>query len=328
GQPAFFPRNLGNPNLGPERTAEVEVGFDGSFLSNRLTTEFTWYYQKTTDALFRVRQPPSNGWADIDNFTHQLENVGSLRNAGIELGVNGVIIDRPNWGLEIGGSVYTNRSLVLDLGAASEFAAGNAWIKEGAPVMALRGNWIVNKDEKADPVIVRDTIIGPNQPTHVLTGMTTLRMPLGIEFSLRGEYQGGAWIQAGASSNALQRAVRWPSCMDAYRHLNAGQPNELTARERKVCIQSNYENDFIFYPKDFFKLREATLRVPVTQWVPGTSNASVTLSARNWFRWTHRDFLMFDPEMVGNEGFGDQTTSITEHIPPAASLIASLRIAF
>ncbi|MGI9181994.1 MAG: SusC/RagA family TonB-linked outer membrane protein [Longimicrobiaceae bacterium] len=328
GQPAFFPRNLGNANLGPERTAEVELGFDAAFLRNRLTTEFTWYHQKTTDALFRVRQPPSNGWADIDNLTSQLENVGSLRNAGIELGLNGVVIDQPNWGLEVGGSVYTNRSLVLELGEATEFAAGGGWIKEGAPVMAIRGNRIVNAREKADPVVERDVIIGPQQPTHVLTGTTTLRMPMQIELSLRGEYQGGAWIQDGASSNALQRAVRWPSCMDAYRNLNAGQRDELTARERKVCVQSNYENDFIFYPKDFFKLRDVTLRVPVTQFVPGTSNANLTLSARNWFRWTHRDFLMFDPEMVGNEGFGAQNTGITEHIPPAASLIASLRIAF
>ena len=31
GQPAFFPRNVGNPDLGPERTTEIEAGFDGAF---------------------------------------------------------------------------------------------------------------------------------------------------------------------------------------------------------------------------------------------------------------------------------------------------------
>ncbi|MEW5918535.1 MAG: TonB-dependent receptor, partial [Gemmatimonadota bacterium] len=39
GQPAFFPRNVGNADLGPERTTELEVGFDAAFFSDRLTTD-------------------------------------------------------------------------------------------------------------------------------------------------------------------------------------------------------------------------------------------------------------------------------------------------
>jgi TonB-dependent SusC/RagA subfamily outer membrane receptor len=345
GIPAFWPRNLGNPNLGPERTGEIELGFDGSFLNDRLTSEFTWYYQKTTDALFRVRQPPSNGWANVDLATFQLENVGTLRNAGIELGLNATLIDRPNFGWNLGGSVYTNRSLVVDLGGASEFAIGGGWIKEGFPIMAERGHRLINSHLKTDPVelsslpngvcpsdmacIERDAIYGPQQPTHVLGLTTTFRMPRGVAFTARGEYQGGSYIEDGASQNALQRAVRWPTCNNAYGLIEANQRNELTAWERKFCIQSNYENDFLIYPKDFFKLRELTLQVPVTGFVPGTSSAALTLSARNWYTWKHRDFLIFDPEMVGNGGFGEErNASITEHIPPTASFVASLRVSF
>jgi hypothetical protein len=148
-----------------------------------------------------------------------------------------------------------------------------------------------------------------------------------MTFTARGEYQGGGYIADGASENALQRAVEWPTCTNAYALLKAGQEKELTAWERKLCIQKNYENDFLVYPKDFFKLREVSLQAPLS-FIPGASNATFTISARNWYTWKNKDFPIFDPEMVGNGGFGNQNTTITEHIPPAASLVASLRVVF
>ena len=96
----------------------------------------------------------------------------------------------------------------------------------------------------------------------------------------------------------------------------------------KLCISANYENNLINYPKDFFKIREVSLRVPIGTFVPGTSSANLTLSARNFYTWKNSRFLMFDPEMVGNDGFGSANTGITEHIPPTASFVASLRMAF
>lgn len=322
-QPAFLPENLGNPDLGPERTAEIEVGFDGAFFDNRLSAEFTYYHQKTTDALFPVRQPPSAGFS-----LSQLGNVGSLKNSGVEVALHGTVLDRATWGWDLGASIYTNHSEILDLGGASEFAAGGGWNRVGSPVMAARGHMIVNKDEKADPILVYDTIYGPQQPTFVLGLHTSLRLPYGMNLSARGEYQTGGWIEDGASANALQRAVRWPTCLNAYRNLNAGRREELTAWERKMCIQENYENDFLWYPKTFFKLRDVTLRVPVDFAIPRAASASLTVSVRNWYTWKHRDFLIFDPEMVGNDGFGSQNTAITEHIPPTASMVASIRVVF
>ena len=107
-------------------------------------------------------------------------------------------------------------------------------------------------------------------------------------------------------------------------HLRLGE----ASCARKLCVSANYENDLINYPKDFFKLREVSLRVPVGTFIPRTSNASLTLSARNFYTWKTSRFLMFDPEMVGNGGFGSANTGITEHIPPTASFVVALRMAF
>ncbi|MGD8321802.1 MAG: TonB-dependent receptor, partial [Gemmatimonadota bacterium] len=102
GNPAFLPLNVGNDEIGPERTSELELGFDGSFLSNRLTLDFSYYNQKTTDALFDVRQTPSLGF-----LSSQLANVGELSNKGIELSANYTAIQGEKWQWDIGGSIYT-----------------------------------------------------------------------------------------------------------------------------------------------------------------------------------------------------------------------------
>lgn len=321
--PAFSPRNLGNPNLGPERTSEIEVGADASFLDGRLSGELTYYYRKTTDALFNVRRPTSYG--DVGS---QLENVGSLMNSGLELSLNGSIVDEAKWGWTMGAKVYTNDSEILDLGGAEEFSAGGGWVRVGAPVMAKRGHVIVNKDEKAAPIIVRDSILGPQQPTLVFGLDTSVRLPREVTISARGEYQGGGWITDSSSGGALQRAVEWPTCTSAYANLAADRPDELTAWERIHCIQANYQSGFLNYPKDFFKMRDVTLSAPLGNFIPRASGATLQLSARNFYTWKNKDFPIFDPEMVANDGFGSQNTGITDHIPAAASFSATIRVDF
>lgn len=324
GQPAFIPRNLGNSELGPERTAETEVGFDAAFLNNRVSTEFTYYYQRTTDALFSVRRPLSAGFV-----SSQLENVGSIENKGIELGINATVVNLEKFGLDLGTSITTNHSKILDLGDAVAFASGGGWNEEGGPVMAARGLLIRNPDEIGPADSENDYVYGPQQPTLIVTPSASVRLPYGLQLSARGEYQGGAYIDDGASYNALQRAVIWPTCAAAYPLVDAGRSNELTAWQRTWCVQSNFPSgQNLIYPKDFFKLRDVTLRVPLGSVVPRANNASLALSLQNWFRWRNDDFLIFDPEMIDNDGFGDQNNSITEHIPPAASFVASFRVTF
>jgi TonB-dependent starch-binding outer membrane protein SusC len=113
GQPALDPRNLGNPNLGPERTREIELGLEGGVLDDRVTFDFTWFNARTEDALLRVRKPPSTG-----AWESQLENVGTLRKRGIELAVNGALVRRERFSWNAGVTLATNHSKALDLGGA------------------------------------------------------------------------------------------------------------------------------------------------------------------------------------------------------------------
>ncbi len=337
GRPTYLPDNLGNPDLGPERTAETEFGFDWSGFNDRLTADFTWYHRKTTEALFGVRHAPSEGFS-----TSQRENVGKIRNAGIELNLRATVYETENWGVDLGSTVYTNHSEVLSLGGAPPFSGGGSWIEVGYPVTLERGVTIDNRDSKTDPRYIcgdsrvapgaacvnLNQPIGPQAPTHVFGFNATLRMPRGIELTGRGEYQGGHYIYDGPTNEAINRNIRWPTCKAYYDLTDNGRGDEAPAWMRYECDSRFYRRGTMIHPADFFKMRDVTLRVPLNDLIPGTTSSTLTVSAQNFYRWRNKDFPIFDPEMVSNTGYGSAVPSITEHIPPPASFVASLRMVF
>ncbi|HWZ59582.1 MAG TPA: SusC/RagA family TonB-linked outer membrane protein, partial [Gemmatimonadaceae bacterium] len=68
-----------SPSLKPERTREIEAGFDASFVQNRASLGFTWYRRRTSQLLLPRTPAPSSGFSEI------LENGGVLQNRGFEL---------------------------------------------------------------------------------------------------------------------------------------------------------------------------------------------------------------------------------------------------
>ncbi|MGH7574128.1 MAG: SusC/RagA family TonB-linked outer membrane protein [Longimicrobiales bacterium] len=326
--PAFVPENVGNADIGPERTAETELGFDGAFLNNRLAVDFTWYNRRTTDALFDVRQIPSLGFTNS-----QLQNIGELLNRGVELSMTGTLLrtDRLTW--DLGGSLSTNFSKVVSLGGAPEFLVGGgdfAWIVEGEPVPLIRARCLRNEDKLEEPeYFEEDCNIGPNLPTHIVGLFTTLQLPAGISLSARGEFQGGHYMYDGAAWNAVTRSVRWPGCFEAYRVEETMGRDAMTAKQRSQCdVQLARADDFI-YKADFIKLREVTLSVPVPQrLLPQATRALLVLSGRNVWKWVNDDFPVFDPEMGNNDGFNTFERSLLEHVPPPATYTAAIRVTF
>lgn len=329
GEPAFRPLNLGNPDLGPERTTELEAGFDASLLDNRLTMGVTYYHQKTTDALFQVSQVPSQGF-----LGSQLENVGELKNTGLELSLNGVLIDGADWGWELGTNVSTNDSEVLSLGGATPFSIGSyGWIVEGQPIPVVRGSCVTNPDAIADPVIETNCIYGPNLPTLIVGVSTTVRLPRGIIVTGRGEYQGGHYAYNVNDGEAFSRGIHWPNCFNVYPDIEAGNLGEVTAIDRARCISTFALRDFAIYPQDFFKVREVSVAAPVPFEIPGAQSARVVLSARNAIRWKKAKYNFADPESsggftVGNTGMHERTQSTGGSIPTPAFYTLSLRVTF
>jgi TonB-dependent starch-binding outer membrane protein SusC len=333
GQPAFFPRNVGNSELGPERTTEIEIGFDAALLDNRVTTQFTYYKRDIEDALFNARQIPSLGFLNT-----QLRNVGTMESNGIELDANVTVIRRPSLEWSVGGSVSTNDTKVTSLGGAADFTLDNfGWIMTGQAIPMIRTDFCVsNPNARAAPIIVSPTVEnpnacnhGPNLPTVTYGIRSGLELPYDISLNANGEYQGGHYIYDGAAYNAVVRSVRWPGCYRFYTLQETGRADQATALDRARCTVAATRPDYFIYPADFFKLRDvsASILVPA-RLVPGSTSARFTLSGHNIFKWVNSEFPVFDPETGNNGGFDSRVRSILEHVPPPATYTASLRVTF
>ena len=328
GQPAVRPENFGNPDLGPERTTELELGFEESVFDGRLNVDFTWYNAKTTDALFSVRSIPTNGF-----LNNVLKNVGEMEKSGIEAAITGTVWDRPMLGITAGLNISTNRSEVTSLGGAPSFSVGNyGWVIEGQPAPVVRGKLIRNPNKVVPTgtgVAASDTVsnyaFGPSQPTQTIGGSLTIRSWKNVSLAVRGEYQSGGYINEDASYQALSRSVLWPTCFNAYAKQAANQP--LTVEETLKCVPANVRQDMFIFPADFFKIRDITLTIPLGRLIPNTASSSLVFSAQNIFR-RNNGMPLFDPEMSGNDGFNATVRYISEHIPAPAVFLSSLRISF
>ncbi len=99
-----------NPNLKWERTAQYDVGVDFGLMSNRLTGSAEFYVKNTSDLLLSVTVPQP-AVAETE-----LQNVGRLRNRGIELSLDALAITRPGMTWRAGLTFATDRNKVIDLG--------------------------------------------------------------------------------------------------------------------------------------------------------------------------------------------------------------------
>ncbi len=325
GIPAFVPDNLGNPDLGPEVTAEWELGFDGAWFEDRLAVVFTYYNQKTNDALMEVTSIPSQGFTGS-----QLQNVGTLGNQGVELQVDAALVQGSDWGIDVGLGVTTNKSEVIDIGGIADFDALGGRIIEGQPVPVNYDRRVANPDGVDGTWTYvdngADQIIGPQLPTHFITPSLTLRTPGNITLTARGEYRGGNMMEV--NPIAVDRSVRSPLCAPYYVQWdNPVLRDDTPNLWRERCSPSGGEDYWM--DADYFKLRTVTATIPVGFAFPDRiSNATLTLALNNIWDW-YREIPWYDAEIPSNAAATtDAIGDATERLPGPATFRISLRVTF
>ena len=102
--PTITPKNIGNPDLKPERGQELEIGFDAGLWRDRVAVNFTHYEQRTRDAILGRRVAASTGFPDT-----QFVNIGLVRNWGDELGVDARVLERPSLAVSLGSRSHATR---------------------------------------------------------------------------------------------------------------------------------------------------------------------------------------------------------------------------
>lgn len=122
------------PDFKPERNEGYEAGLEMKFFKDRLGFDFTYYQQTSSDLLISQPIDPTTG------YSYYYNNIGKMRNTGIEFGLYGNIIKSKdfNWGTRVNWSKNQNEVLelaegVTELSIGSAFAAPQSFAIVGQP---------------------------------------------------------------------------------------------------------------------------------------------------------------------------------------------------
>ncbi|WP_226332049.1 SusC/RagA family TonB-linked outer membrane protein [Echinicola marina] len=123
---------LANPDLKWEKTSQYDFGLELELYKGRVSFEADIYYRKTTDMLLDAPVPQSSGYATIRR------NVGSMENKGLELSLNTINIDKPNFTWSTSFNISFNRNKVLSLATPADiFGVGGPGITNETSIIRV-----------------------------------------------------------------------------------------------------------------------------------------------------------------------------------------------
>lgn len=332
---------IGNPGIRPETLNEVEFGFDGAFLRQRVAVEATHYSRVITDQLLSPAIAPTSGFGAL------ILNAGELTNKGYEAALTVVPLQTRDWNWSSRASYQTSKQQVRDLPpyvppfpVAGSFgdAYGRSYIREGYSTTAIWGNAPVELDAQGN--VVRQLPIGtlitnPSTPTRIV--------PIG---DANPRYQISFNNQFSYKSLGLSFLVDWRHGGDVANMTNNLYDEGQMARDydapspidTMTLGQYRYRawaagRDTRVYVQDggFVKLREIALTYDVPTSLAHRlstrlSSLSFQLQGRNLALWS--DYWGADPEF---NNFGN--TNLNRFIdlapyPPTRSVWSSVNVGF
>ena len=117
-----------NPSLRPVSIEEKELGLYMEFLKERLGLDITLYDKLTTNDIVKVSVSPTSGYAEY------IENIGKIRNRGIELLWTGVPVKTGKFSWNMSFNFAMNDNKVLYVGNANSIVINGALPRWGSEV--------------------------------------------------------------------------------------------------------------------------------------------------------------------------------------------------
>lgn len=108
--------------LGWESTSQYNVGTDITVLDNRLSFIFNYYLSRSFNLLYNQ---PISAVSGSSSILTNLKN-SKVQNKGFDIQVDGQLIRKKDFTVNLGGNISINRNKVLDLGLASTIITSGA----------------------------------------------------------------------------------------------------------------------------------------------------------------------------------------------------------
>lgn len=313
---------LANSNIKPEISTTWEVGTELSFLKDRLSVDFTYYWKRTKDEIMTVPAAPSSG------FTSQVINAGILSNKGVELSVRVTPVSLKNgfkW--EIYGTFTKNTSKVIQVSDNAEqlviggLSSMSIVIQKGQPYGTFysitsqrdgNGNPIVDSATGKPLMTSSPQIVGTFAPKWLGSIGTSLSFK-GLRFNILFD------ARIGGKFYSATRDLQQFTGTDPLTLYNDRQdfvvPNSVylgsdgAYHENTVpvhyqdywtnFIREDYANNLV--DASYVKLREVSLSYTFPKkWMMKTkyiSNIELSLFGNNLWLWTPKENTYVDPEI-------------------------------
>jgi TonB-linked SusC/RagA family outer membrane protein len=127
--------NYGNDNLEWQKTFSYDAGFELGLMKDRLVIIPRYYYRLTKGLVADVSLPPSTG------FNSYKENVGDMRNTGVELSIQYTAFRNKDWNVNLFANMVRNTNTIVKISNALKAyndKVDDAQIKDenkGAPLL-------------------------------------------------------------------------------------------------------------------------------------------------------------------------------------------------
>jgi len=348
---------LANPNLRPELLQELEFGFEGKLLNNRLSVDFTYYNRNSKDQILSRDLDPSTG------FTVTSINAGSVRNKGIEMQLGYTVLRNKDWNWQIDVNYFQNRNKVTLPSEIKQividgFSNEGLFAIDGQPLGVIQGYYAL-RDTGSTAVSAKPTgqrivdangnyisssnigIVGNPTPDFKLTGISTLSFK-GITFRMQWDYTQGGDMLAYTPGTVVGRGLTKDTDFDRLKPLilpgvgKDGNPNtvQISASQAYFNNLSGFFGtaDIITFDATCIRLREASLSYSLPSSVLSKSpfgSLSITFSGQNLFYNAPNfpKYVRFDPE---TSSLGVSNVRGLEYLsgPTSKRFGASIRVTF
>lgn len=212
----YIPTVVYDENLKPEFTREVEAGLELKFFENRIGIDGTFYNRISDNQIGAKSTPASSGSSSF------VTNFGSIRNRGVELGVDVYPIFQDNFKWSIYTTYTNNKSEILELAdgvdeirIGGDFQTPSPVLIVGQPYGILKGEKIARTEDGTplvDPstgMYINDTeegIIGNPNPDYKLA-MTNTFTYKNWTFEFMMDFQKGGCVYSSYLTDLLGRGV-------------------------------------------------------------------------------------------------------------------------
>ena len=323
---------LGNPDLKPERSSEIETGFETRILRNRVNLDVTYYDKRTKDALI---SKPIAASAAPSALTVR-SNLASVQNTGWETSVNTQIFDRQVFAWDMTVAASHNTSKVLSLGGQKTIGTGAQRDSVGFPVPALFLRPYHYADTNKDGIIQQGEVTvdtgvvyagypSPRDLVSVQNGIDLFKRKVRITFLL--DYKGGFSLLNNSASFICQQSPKvcqedQDASMPLWRQARAVATNYGT-----VVNGTRFTTAYGYYESgQFWRLREAsaTIQIPVRLAARVRArDGNIVVAGRNLHTWT--SYTGVDPE--SNYATGDTPTDFITQ-PPKSYFTVRLNLRY